>query len=1038
MITARRTIMKYNYYKIDKLIDEIKDLVNSEHPDVNLVKPLADEYNIICSEVNGDIELIGSMMSKGEYYHALHLAKSDVDLGETISKLSFKGLEKWNQILTETRQPSPPEFRKRGLDLLRELYASQSDTALDDLWDEFRTHMIREEHKKARASLHSILALDPNNRDAAGTLADMEQMRFKMLFEEMAAAVSAGQSDEVWELISKIHPLFEQGFVLGPNQQTTWQQAKLMEVNSWMGQLSNCRTQNNWPQVLRLHSEIEKSVAANRLHLDPNTLAEVTNSVNWAKNEKARDEEAKNFKKVYVDLQDLHAAARNTFNQDHETKDAIKSELNRLEKTWRDLEQFPDTLTSTIAPEINEFNRQRLFYLRGKVKKYEDNRRNTLIIACTVFVGLLVFTYIKVTESRDAKAYVKELNAAVLSKEYNSVTNLYSRGTNEFPNPPASIMKAMNEAGAFMTNAMVEFNKLDLLVLDLENKTNSLTLTNSLAFKRDLNSTLNQVDSLTNIALQLGDPLRMRAYTLQSYLLNKEDEFKASSEGLMLKDMEAISQQINSNFFKPTPDIDNLNNLLDKLNKDYGSLAKYDRHTKDFAEETRQKKLEIRQSLDKQKQSLMVHQEHWKALDRDLTEGELKQALGGILDTGLLLDKTKIEVERALVPFNEPDLHRKLDDQFVWEGRTEFKNSTDRNRKNLYPFASVFDKAQIQSLGQVSENRFIYGVEMIPKTTRIGQQEIRQMFLSKTEDNKWQPWDFITVFNPESSQFKIFNSIAPDLLAAETQKPNPVRLNESFEKGNLGLRKALLQEEPGAGPMKESPFLYLSNLCQAISEEKMEPIIGMWKIEQFIKTLFPSEINEKNGECALGYSVIDYGISSAYLATLHMNIGKTWGDWGEIKSKNKIKSQIPYSWTTYFDPAQNNMDQQNKSYTDLKKRIIDFTDQYKNCHIELRNVRDVYLKLLNDGDSLIQFAGHVRKGENNYSPELLNRNKTKHVLGISSEENDWVFIPKEKLKFEKLLPFTPVYILNHEAGTKDNPLPKTKDDWHQFPKIIKY
>ena len=81
--------MQHNFYQIDKLIDQIKDLINAEEPDNNLVAPLAREYTEICNDVNGDIELIGSMMSRGEHYHALQLAKADIDLGEVITKLSL-------------------------------------------------------------------------------------------------------------------------------------------------------------------------------------------------------------------------------------------------------------------------------------------------------------------------------------------------------------------------------------------------------------------------------------------------------------------------------------------------------------------------------------------------------------------------------------------------------------------------------------------------------------------------------------------------------------------------------------------------------------------------------------------------------------------------------------------------------------------------------------------------------------------------------------------------------------------------------------
>ena len=74
------------------------------------------------------------------------------DLGEVITKLSFRALDRWNQLLMDEGLEPPPEFRERGLTVLQELYSNQGPAALDEAWDDFRTRMIKEEYKKARVA----------------------------------------------------------------------------------------------------------------------------------------------------------------------------------------------------------------------------------------------------------------------------------------------------------------------------------------------------------------------------------------------------------------------------------------------------------------------------------------------------------------------------------------------------------------------------------------------------------------------------------------------------------------------------------------------------------------------------------------------------------------------------------------------------------------------------------------------------------------------------------------------------------------------
>lgn len=154
---------------------------------------MATEYVRLCQAAIQRLESCIAMIEKGSEYQALQLAESEPALLETIRTLVFPEAGEWAKFCAANHMVHPPQFDPQAVSALERLYA-QGISQNHPLYTEYRAAVTSRDDAKAVQVIRSIVRLNPQDTNAAGELARLENKLFQVKLKELRVALT--QSDE--------------------------------------------------------------------------------------------------------------------------------------------------------------------------------------------------------------------------------------------------------------------------------------------------------------------------------------------------------------------------------------------------------------------------------------------------------------------------------------------------------------------------------------------------------------------------------------------------------------------------------------------------------------------------------------------------------------------------------------------------------------------------------------------------------------------------------------------------------------------------
>jgi hypothetical protein len=262
------------------------------------------------------------------------------------------------------------------------------------------------------------------------------------------------------------------------------------------------------------------------------------------------------------------------------------------------------------------------------------------------------------------------------------------------------------------------------------------------------------------------------------------------------------------------------------------------------------------------------------------------------------------------------------------------------------------------------------------------------------------------------------------LVQLHFKKPPIIKQNEDFERGVNGLFSKVIREKlvnaKQQYTFKGSPIEYMTKICEAINMEKMEPMIGAWKLKQVFQTLFPKQ--QEVFSPALGGSLWRYGMPQGFAMEFESDLLQD-----TLLENQQGKKFEAHTWMTYH-PKSAYLAKLPDDYNRYKEQINKFANEYQSSFERLSELRKVYREIVN---TEVEFVGYHHPAQ---GKKLVIPTKDKHIIGLSPG-GKWVILGKGN---GKILAYSPLFILRSDYGLDTRRLPTIPETWHKFPPILSY
>lgn len=1014
-------------YEIERLIDRIEDHLK---PDANLalVRQDAQEFTDWCIAVNNRIDLIMDMIKSNDPYQAMQLAQAEPPLMEMIGLITFKDLPAWRDLLEKQNLEKPPEIKKRALPMLNELF-TQNNQHLGEYWENFNGWMIKGNSAEALNILHQILKIAPDDQNANDNLEALEKLDFKNRFERLEEALQANDRNRVLSEVGGIWPLMKR-FERTESQSRIWLQAKCVEVDVWLGELMTHHANGEWQMALRYYREITKSITQNRLQLPAEMQAKLEEAGNWAEGQEADSNEEREFNEHYHLLQDWLGKAK-LRNREPGLLDekTCRLELNQLCAAWDKCHQFSDRLVGRIDQGVANHYQQRTRALQARIDKFIFWRRVKIAAACSLFVIVLTIIFFRANKSRGERDFVQEIKTEMAATNVLATSNLVVKGELDYPNPPENVSKAISDGREFITKEENKYKALDQLIKLLEERTNTLKVASMdvVTWDRFFADLQKATATLLEIAPDIKGPLDLRMAHVESAWKDFLAEFIQKAEFEMKNKIDRITKDIEDGFWKPEPDLTELKNLITDLESRLAKLNIYRNRPwtqVQISDELIAAYDNVVRKVQDRKTDLAKHNKAILELKATREIGDYRRILGDLKDANLLDSDERIDITITLTDL-EDQYAEEILLKLVFEGSDAHYRAVREQQKELFPQKriplDVINKlnkaahyALINDLMVLKQNAFILAVRP---------EQFTRFYIFGDADGKW--WGI----NPNGTRHdwgdpNVQRRWDLALVNQHFQKPLIIQQNQDFEKGGNGLFGKVIREnvvdDRKEYAFKGAPVEYMANICEAINTGKMEPMIGAWKLKQFFKSLFPKQ--QEDFRPSIGDSLWRYGMPRGFAVEFEGGLLK-----GALLENQSGRELEAHTWMAYH-PDSVFITMPPDDYKGYKERISKFSNDYKSSFSRLSELRKVYDEITKSG---IEFIGyyHAPQGVN-----LVNQTNNKHIIGLSPA-GEWIKLGEGN---DKVLAFSPLFVLSSDFGLGIRKLPEIPDKWHKFPPILSY
>jgi hypothetical protein len=856
------------------------------------------------------------------------------------------------------------------------------------------------------------------------------KLDFKKRFEKLEEALQANDQNRVLSEVSGIWPLLKR-FELTETQSRIWLQAKCVEVNVWLGALMAHHAKGEWQIALRYYREITKSITQNRLQLAAEIQVKLEQAGNWAESQEADSNEEQEFKEHYHLLQDWLGQAK-LRNREPELLDekTCRQELNQLCAAWEKCHQFSDRLVGRIDQGVANHYRQRTLALQAQIEKYVRWRRMKIAVACSLFVIVLTIIFFRTSKSRGEENFVQEIKNGMAATNVLGTSNLVVKGELDYPNPPENVSKAISDGREFITKEENKYKALNQLVNLLEERTNALKVASMevATWDRFFDDLQKATTNLLEIAPDIKEPLDARMAHVENAWKDFLAEFIQKAEFEMENEIDRIEKDIEDSFWKSELNLTELKDLITDLESRLAKLNLYRNRPwaqVQISDEVIAAYDNVVRKVQERKADLTKHNKAILELKTLSALGDYRRILDDFKSANLLHRDETAGINKALTKLGGQYTEEILF-QLVFEGDDAHYRAVQEQGKDLFPQKMIPLNLMIK-LNQAGKKVLIHGLMVLEELTFIAAvrpEQFGPFYIYQDQEGVWWKADPNGTRNNWGNP-NVQKRWNPALVQLHFKKPPIIKQNEDFEGGVNGLFSKVIQEKlvnaEKQYTFKGSPIEYMTKICEAINMEKMEPMIGAWKLKQVFQTLFPKQ--QGAFRPALGDSLWHYGMPHGFAMEFESDLLQD-----ALQENQQGKKFEVHTWMTYHPKSIHSGTKPPADYIRYKEQINKFANEYKSSFERLSELRKVYREIVN---TEVEFVGyhHPAQGE-----KLVIPTKDKHIIGLSPG-GKWVILGKGN---GKILAYSPLFILRSDYGLDTRRLPTIPETWHKFPPILSY
>lgn len=287
----------------------------------------------------------------------------------------------------------------------------------DPLYAAYRRAVLNRDDEEALKILESIVRANPSDSNAA---AELLRLDAKVLAARLQHLGESATGSDARVVVAEIEAIEAFGFKARPEGEA-WRKAQVIRCGVLLEESAELKQSARWQMALAKIDFIRSLQKNLKLDLPPEAAVKLAELEAWARAEKEKDAQERQFQSLLVELQVLI--------QKSEEKDTsaryvelpeLRDDYEALHKVWRSLADF----ARPIPPESMVSFKKRSALLEGEIYRRTAIRRR-LIAAAGVFI-LLVLAAAAWTGARVMKAHLfsRELRAAIAQRQVHAAQQL--------------------------------------------------------------------------------------------------------------------------------------------------------------------------------------------------------------------------------------------------------------------------------------------------------------------------------------------------------------------------------------------------------------------------------------------------------------------------------------------------------------------------------------------------------------------------------------------------------------------------------------
>jgi hypothetical protein len=658
--------------------------------------------------------------------------------------------------------------------------------------------------------------------------------------------------------------------------------------------------------------------------------------------------------------------------------------------------------------------------------------------------GCIILMVVMVSKHRTARDYASKIDNGVTNNQAAEVYRQVQNATNHYAGKaPAALAGAMGRGETYLSNQTAISNELEQAANRLEASLMKLTLTGVNTFTNEMNGankllTGDKKKQNKGLSKQWSKGLELRLIRLEDGWETFLDQQQTAGEQAMETVLFQVKQNINDNFTPNLfwsrsegkyyePHLGQLELNIGRARSNLDTIAVYaDASFLDIPNGTIENFRTTERIVDERLTDLIDFRE----ANGDLAEAKTFEKYRQIIRTIQRSNLSNMDERGSLKKVLESNLgaEKLYQDDIIRQlvfNRNSVKFNITKTRKSALVPTNNIPLDVVKKLRRADKDPYIYGVRewvapvaaLIPE---ISSENTFTNFYQTFEGNGDSPYKYFGhkgAVKLNSWPAPYDGRWDPGVVNRRLKAVPIIQQNEAFEQV-AGISKSLVVNGQRIS-FKAPPLDYIEDVCRQISNNKLEPVIGLWKLTQFSQTLFP-ENNIWLQKPAVGAHYWEYGVPDGFIQEFNRDLKQAYhGGRSDVASS---------SWVKYF-PLGSRGKKPSEEYVILKKEIIEFANKYARCATQMKELRALYFEVMNRG---VIYVGYHRQG-NNYL--LASAPFDKPLIGLTGP-GIWGSIPREGEEIQ-LLGLTPLFVLATDYGGRRK-LPGISRSWHQFPAVLQY